>query len=249
MAIRSILVTGANRGIGLGIVKEYLKLDIPPVHLIATFRDPGCSEELLKIAEENDRVHALQLDVAHVEEHPDFVKKVADIVGPENGLNLLINNAGYLSEKRDLESVTAEEMAKSFQINCIAPLLLTREFLPLLKAAIKDDKPKFKVSQAASILMSTAVSSITENTGGGLYAYRSSKSALNMAMKSLAVDLKDTGILIMAMHPGWVKTRMGGENALIDVDTCVSTMLKTLDELDEKDHGTLKRYNNTEIPW
>ena len=68
-------------------------------------------------------------------------------------------------------------------------------------------------------------------------------------MKSLSVDLKDTGILIMAMHPGWVKTRMGGPNALIDTETCVSTMIQTLQGLTEKDHGSLLRYNNTSIPW
>ena len=78
---------------------------------------------------------------------------------------------------------------------------------------------------------------------------RCSKSGLNMAMKSLSVDLKDTGILIMAMHPGWVKTRMGGPNALIDTETCVSTMIQTLQGLTEKDHGSLLRYNNTSIPW
>ena len=79
--------------------------------------------------------------------------------------------------------------------------------------------------------------------------YRCSKIGLNMAMKSLSVDLKDTGILIMAMHPGWVKTRMGGPNALIDTETCVSTMIQTLQGLTEKDHGSLLRYNNTSIPW
>ena len=70
-----------------------------------------------------------------------------------------------------------------------------------------------------------------------------------MAMKSLSVDLKDTGILIMSMHPGWVKTRMGGPNALIDTEMCCKTMIETLDQLSEKDHGSFLRYNNTTIPW
>ena len=131
----------------------------------------------------------------------------------------------------------------------IVYFVFSRELLPLLKTAIKPDLPKFRVDQAASILMSTAVASIAENTGGSTYPYRCSKSGLNMAMKSLSVDLKDTGILIMSMHPGWVKTRMGGPNALIDTEMCCKTMIETLDQLSEKDHGSFLRYNNTTIPW
>ena len=79
--------------------------------------------------------------------------------------------------------------------------------------------------------------------------YRCSKTGLNMAMKSLSVDLKDTGILVVAMHPGWVKTRIGGANALIDTETCVSTISETLQGLTVKDHGAFLQYDNTTIPW
>ena len=82
--------------------------------------------------------------------------------------------------------------------------------------------------------MSTSVASIAENSGGGLYAYRCSKSALNMSMKSLSVDLANTGILVMAMHPGWVLTEMGGPNAQISTETCCQTMVQTLAGLTEK---------------
>ena len=82
--------------------------------------------------------------------------------------------------------------------------------------------------------MSTAVASIAENTSGGTYAYRCSKSALNMSMKSLSVDLGSTGILVMAMHPGWVLTDMGGPNAQISTKTCCETMIQTLAQLTEK---------------
>jgi len=97
--------------------------------------------------------------------------------------------------------------------------------------------------------MSTAVASISENTGGSNTAYRCSKTALNMAMKNLSIELNDSGILVMAMHPGWVLTEMGGPNALITTETCVAEMLVTLQKLDESDHGGFKRYNNTSIPW
>lgn len=249
MSPRSILITGCNRGIGLELVKQYLKPDNRPTHLLATFRDPDSSQELLDLAKENECLKALKFDVGQRETYSNFVKQVSEIVGTENGLNLLIHNAGFMAENRELDKITPEEMIKSYEINCIGPLFLTREFLPLLKTAIKPDKAKFSVDQAASILMSTAVASIAENSGGSLYPYRCSKSGLNMAMKSLSVDLKDTGILVMAMHPGWVKTRMGGPNALIDTETCCSTMIETLNGLSEKDHGSFLRYNNTSIPW
>ncbi len=98
-------------------------------------------------------------------------------------------------------------------------------------------------------MMSTAVASIADNSGGGNYAYRCSKVALNMAMKNFSIDLRDKGVLVMSMHPGWVRTDMGGPNGLIDTETCASTMIKTLQGLTDKDHGTFLRYNNTSIPW
>jgi len=249
MSPRSILITGCNRGIGLELVKQYLKLDPHPTHLLATYRDPESSEELLQLAKDNTGLKALKFDVAKRDTFASFVKEVSDVVGIENGLNLVIHNAGYMAPNRELEKITPDDMIQSFEVNCVGPLFLTRELLPLLKTAIKPDLPKFRIDQAASVLMSTAVASIAENSGGGLYPYRCSKTALNMAMQSLSVDLKDTGILIMSMHPGWVQTRMGGPNALIDTETCCKTMIETLDQLSEKDHGAFLRYNNTSIPW
>lgn len=249
MSPRSILITGCNRGIGLELVKQYLRLDPPPTHLLATYRDPESSEELLQLAKDNAGLKALKFDVAKRDTFASFVKEVSDVVGIENGLNLVIHNAGYMAPNRELEKITPDDMIQSFEVNCVGPLFLTRELLPLLKTAIKPDLPKFRIDQAASVLMSTSVASIAENSGGGLYPYRCSKTALNMAMQSLSVDLKDTGILIMSMHPGWVQTRMGGPNALIDTETCCKTMIETLDQLSEKDHGAFLRYNNTSIPW
>jgi len=248
MSPKNVLITGCNRGIGLELVKHYLKLASPPTNLLATFRDEKSSEELLKMAEENANLHALKFDIVKRDTFAAFASQVSDIV-KDQGLNLVIQNSGYLADNRELDNITPEDMIYSYEVNCVGPLFLTRELLPLLKAAVSKDKPLFTVDNAACVLMSTAVASIAENSGGKIYPYRCSKTGLNMAMKSLSVDLKDTGILIMAMHPGWVKTRMGGPNALIDTETCVSTMIETLQGLTEKDHGTLLRYNNTSIPW
>ena len=171
MSPRNVLITGCNRGIGLELVKHYLKLDSPPTHLLATFRDEKSSEELLKMAEENSNLHALKFDIVKRDTFAFFARQVLAIV-KDQGLNLVIQNSGYLAENRELDNITPEDMIYSYEVNCVGPLFLTRELLPLLKAAVSKDKPLFTVDNAACVLMSTAVASIAENSGGKIYPYR-----------------------------------------------------------------------------
>jgi len=252
---RSVLITGCNRGIGLELVKQFLAHPTPPTVLIATCRNPeGGAEELQGLAKTHgDRLKILALEVTDFASFdPDFVSKVRDLVGADNGLNLLINNAGVLPSNKTLDVLTPDDMVTAFKTNCVGPTFLTKALLPLLKtAAVKGGSgPEgMSVGRAAAIQMSTAVASIAENSGGKSYAYRASKSALNMAMKCLSIDLQPEGILVMSMHPGWVQTEMGGPGALIDTTTCAKTMIETLYQLTEKDHGAFLRYNNTPIQW
>jgi len=245
---KSVFITGCNRGIGLELVKQFLKLETPPKNLFATCRK--VSDELKELGTQYPNLHVVNLEVTDYDSYPAVVKQVEDTVG-DDGLNLFINNAGLLPQNRDLVSVTPQAMRDAYEVNCIAPLFLSRAMLPLLEKAAgsKSDGQGRSVHRSAIIQMSTAVASIAENTGGSTYAYRCSKSGLNQCMKSMSVDLKDKGILIMAMHPGWVLTEMGGPNAQITTETCVSGMLDTLDQLADKDHGAFLRYNNTSIPW
>ena len=247
MAPNSIVITGCNRGIGLELVKQYLKDQNPPKFLIATYRNEASAAELLQLSQSESNLHTLKLDITKPDTFPDFVQNIKDIIGTQNGLNLLINNSGYLDENRALDKITAEDMMYSYEVNCVGPLLLTRELLPLLKSAAKPGQ--FSIDHSACIFMSSIIGSIQEFIGGQVYPYRCSKTALNMAMKSLSVDLKETGILILALHPGWVKTRMGGENAPIETEACVGTMIKTLEGLSEKDHGVFLSYDNSPILW
>jgi len=247
MSPRSVLITGCNRGIGLELVKQYLLQDQPPKNLLATYRT--MSDELQALADNNASLKLIKMDVTDFDSFPTIVKQVEGVC-KEEGLNLLINNAGLLPSNRSLDSVTPEDMMNAYKVNCVAPLFFTRALLPLLeKAATQAGQGSRSVDRAAAVLMSTAVASIQENTGGSTYAYRCSKSGLNMAMKSLSVDLADKGVLVMAMHPGWVLTEMGGPNAMITTETCCTTMIETLAGLGDKDHGTFLRYNNTPIPW
>lgn len=249
---RSVLITGCNRGIGLELVRQFFKHKTPPSILIATCRNPDKADELQAIASEHSNLHILKLDVDNTDSFDGFAKSVSAIVGDDNGLNLLVNNAGMLPPNRALDVVTPEDMMAAFKTNCIGPLFLTRALRPLLKAAAEGkakDGEAMSIGRAAAVQMSTAVASIAENSGGNSYAYRCSKSGLNMAMKNLSIDLKGDNIMVMAMHPGWVLTDMGGPNALIDTTTCTTTMIETFYALTEKDHGAFLRYNNTPIQW
>jgi len=246
VAPKSVFVTGCNRGIGLELIKQFLKLETPPKNLFATCRK--VSDELKELDDKNPNLHVVTLEVTDYDAFPALVKKVNDVVGDE-GLNLLINNAGLLPQNRDLESVTPEAMRQAYEVNCIAPLFLSKAMLPLVENAAGKGAGERSCARSAIIQMSTAVASLAENTGGSMYPYRCSKSGLNQCMRSMSVDLKDKEILVMAMHPGWVQTEMGGPNAMITTETCVTTMLDTIDQLGDKDHGAFLRYNNTSIPW
>jgi len=247
MSPSTIFITGCNRGIGLEMVKQYLKQR--PDHIFATTRTPTAEGDLAALAEENKNLHIVSFDVRKHDDLPKVVDQVDKIVG-ENGLNLLINNAGLLPSPSNLNSVTPEDMMAAFDVNCVAPLFISRSFLPLLqRAADKSPHKPVGVDRAAIIQMSTVMASIQENAGGSGYAYRCSKSALNMAMKNMSIDLKKKGVLTMAMHPGWVLTDMGGPNAQISTETSCASMLETLANLTEKDHGAFLRYDNTAIQW
>ena len=108
-------------------------------------------------------------------------------------------------------------------------------------------------SRACALQISSDWASViereTSETGGSIYPYRCSKSALNMGMKNLSIDLKNDGILVLAMHPGWVRTDMGGRDAPLTVDNSVKTMLQTLATLGDKDHGSFVQFDGTPLPW
>ena len=253
--VRSVFITGCNRGIGLELVKQFLMQDHPPEHVFATCRDPSSAVNLTalkeKYKENRQNLHIIQLDVTDWEKHAEVVAQVESIVGANQGLNLLINNAGILPSMKTLDDMTPDIMLQTYATNCVAPIFLTRAFLPLLKiAAINAPSDKKMTIEGASVIeMSTAVASIAENGRGGNYPYRCSKTALNMGMKNLSIDLEKDGILVMAMHPGWVQTDMGGPDALITTEECVTEMMNTLRELRADKHGSFLRYNNTSIQW
>ncbi|CAB3252026.1 unnamed protein product [Arctia plantaginis] len=244
--MKSLLITGANRGLGLGMVKYILKQNTSN-KIIATCRN--VSEELKTLAVENKNLFIVNLDLTNMSSIGEISPQITKIVG-DQGLNVLINNAGISTKFTKLALVKAEQLLDNLTINTVAPIILTKTLLPTLKQAsdINKEKP-MGVQRAAVINMSSILGSIEQNDKGGFYPYRCSKAALNAATKSMSIDLKKENILVVSMHPGWVKTDMGGKNAPLDVDTSISGIFNTITKLGESDTGKFLQYDGTELPW
>ncbi|RWS18779.1 hypothetical protein B4U80_11197, partial [Leptotrombidium deliense] len=177
-----VLITGANRGLGLEFVRQFVSSG-KAKQVYATCRDPEKADQLMEIAKSNDKVRVLKVDVTDYKSFPDLVKQVAaNLEG--NHLNLLINNAG-IYVRGDLQNTTAEGMIENFNANAVAPLMLTKAFLPLLQESSKNNLKTVVVN------ITSKMGSISDATSGSHYAYRASKTALNMVGRCLATDLKE----------------------------------------------------------
>ena len=244
---RNILLIGGNRGIGLQLVKDLLQLK--PNKLLVTCRQPGAAAELQELSQANSNIVILELDVAKVlkeDKVPQFVSEVESALEGE-GLNLFINNAGVLiREHIDLPTLT-----DVFTVNAFAPLILTKALIPLLKKAAQGsgDQSGLRLSRAGVVNITSKVGSIEDNKKGGNYLYRGSKIALNMFTKNLSIEYGPDGILFLLLHPGWVKTDMGGPNALISTEESVQGMMQVMEKCTEVDQCKFYDFAGKEHPW
>ena len=228
----SILITGTNRGIGLEFVKHYLKNN---EKVIATCRNRNSAKDLLELENTTSNLSLLELDVSKPNSIDEFTSKIAN-----QPIDTFINNAGVFGPRNiELGNFNAKEWLDVFNINTIAPLLITQKILKNLRLG-KNKKLAF---------ISSKVGSIEDNTGGGMYIYRTSKTALNQVIKSLSIDLKEENLIAVALHPGWVQTDMGGPNALIDTKTSVKGMAEVIDNLAPKNSGKFYNYDGSPILW
>ncbi|XP_051485362.1 C-factor-like isoform X6 [Apus apus] len=256
LSVRSVLVSGANRGIGLGLVRQLLGLPNPPQWVFAGCRDPKGqrAQELQELASKHPSLVVVALEVTD----PASIKAAAARVGEKlggSGLNLLINNAG-MAKLTSFETETLESMTEIYTTNTIGTLLLCQAFLPLLKKAAQGSPGSaLSCSKAAIINMSSAGGSITSPLGWELMpavSYRCSKAALNMLTKCQSLGYREHGVLCLALHPGWVQTDMGSAAGLtppLTVDESVRGMLKVLSSLSEKDTGTFLDWEGKVVPW
>lgn len=228
----SILITGTNRGIGLEFVKHYIKNN---EKVIATCRNRNSAKDLLELENTTNNLSLVELDVSNPNSINNFTSKIAGLP-----IDTFISNAGVSGPKNiEFGNFDAKEWLDVFNINTIAPLIITQKILKNLRLG-KDKKLVF---------ISSKVGSIEDNTSGGMYIYRTSKTALNQVIKSLSIDLKGENFIVVALHPGWVQTDMGGPNALIDTKTSVKGLIEVIDNLTPKNSGKFYNYDGSPIPW
>ncbi|NWV17604.1 GSFK dehydrogenase, partial [Origma solitaria] len=214
LSVRSVLVTGANRGLGLGLLQHFLRMPKPPQWIFATCRDPKAqrAQELQNLASKHPNLVIIALEVAN----PASIKAAAAKVGEHlggSGLTLLINNAGMVKPKM-LNEETLEDLTETYTTNTAGPLLMGQAFLPLLKKAAQGSPGSgLSCSKAAIINISSIGGSIACPFGWDqmqVVSYRCSKAALNMLTKCQSLAYRANGILCVALHPGWVQTDLGG---------------------------------------
>ena len=231
--MKKILVTGANRGLGLGLVKKFLKNN---EKVICTTRNISKSKELILCKEKyNDNLEICELDLLD----KDSPNILSNFLGDET-IDLFINNAGVIGHSaQHFKSVSLNHWLEVLKVNLIAPLLITQSIIKNIE----------KSSERKIYFISSKVGSIEDNKSGGMYIYRSSKTALNQVVKSLSIDLKPLGISVISLHPGWVRTEMGGPNALISVEESVNRMVDVISNTSIINSGQFINYDGTRLPW
>ena len=229
----TLLITGANRGIGLELCKQYLNSGWD-VH--ACCRNPKKAKELSQLADDNKKtltVHELEVTK---EKQLDALKKALK----DKPIDILLNNAGVFGADASEFGKTDEKVWEdAVAVNVIAPMKMMEHFVE--NVSISDKKI------IASI--SSKMGSIEDNTSGGSYAYRSTKAALNAVMVSAAHDLRHLDITALILHPGWVRTDMGGPNGELSVDESAQKLRKILNDCDITDSGKFFDIDGTIIPW
>ena len=226
--MKTAFITGANRGIGLEFVKQLKKKGY---YILGACRHPENAPELNALADE-----IFQLDVTNDTD----ITLLKQTLG-SRPIDLLINNAGTSGEQGvTIGNVDRANFMNVLNTNCISVAKFSDALLPNLETS--EDK--------SILVISSRMGSISDNERGRSYAYRSSKAALNCVMRSFAIDVQDKGIKVMLIHPGWVKTAMGGPDALVDVQTSVAGILAQAELHFSESHAeVLRRFDGEMIAW
>ena len=228
----TIIITGSNRGIGLELCHQYAQSGWN-VH--ACCRQPESAAELIKLASEYKNISVHSLDVADTQQIKALAKRLDSVP-----VDILFNNAGVYGQGDGWFGNTDEEKwLQCFRINTIAPLKMMESFVNHVCSS------EHKIIAT----MSSKMGSMADNGSGGSYVYRSSKAAVNAVMTSAAIDLKPQGIKVATLHPGWVKTDMGGPSGEISSEQCVTQLRQILSELTLDTSGGFFDIDGSIIPW
>ena len=234
--MQTVLITGANRGLGLGLANAFLE---DGNRVIAVSRGP---------APQLERSGAAELEIRRCELTDDTALRSLAASLRGRTVDVLVNNAGMMAKsgfERGEESVQGfghfdrELWHRLFDINLFTAMHLTELLVDNIARA----------ERGRVVTISSMLGSMELNTFGGLYAYRASKAGVNAIVKSMSIDLAERGIIAIAQHPGWVRTDMGGPDADIDVQTSVNGMKAVIDKLGPEDSGKFLSFDGSELPW
>ena len=219
------VVTGANRGIGLELVRQLAA------------RGERVTAVCRKTSPELEATGAAVVAGVDVADPADIARLPERLSGERVGL--LINNAGVLSSQRlgEIDADAIAAMERQYRVNSLGPLLVTQALRGLMDTGAKVG------------IVTSRMGSIADNTSGGSYGYRMSKAAVNAAGMSLARDLKDSGIAVILLHPGYVRTGMTGGSGQVDPAEAAAGLLARLDELDLASTGSFRHANGDHLPW
>ena len=226
------LITGANRGLGLEFTRQLLARGDS---VIACCREPDSAKALQELAgAAEDRLTVRELDVTDAD-------AIAELPRDLPAIDVLINNAGIAAGEEKFGAFDAGTMTRVLFVNAIAPMLVTQALTPLLEKEGKGPKV---------VCVTSILGSITKAEGLSFgLSYGMSKAALNMGVKKVAAELKRRGVAIIAMHPGWVQTDMGGKGATLQPQESIRGMLAVIDKLTTADNGRYLTYSGEELPW
>ncbi len=237
-----IFITGANRGIGLDLVRRYTQRS--DTLIFATCRSPQSAHELRALADSHpDHVYILRLDVID----PAAIDNAAASVRAHmDGLDLLINNAGTYAGSVGASDprvsrfgmLEAAPMLDMLHINTLAPVMIAQAFADLLRGGTNPRLVNMS-SDAGSLAMRS----------GGAYTYPASKTALNMLTRCLAGTFRAGGVTVIAIHPGWIQTDMGGAHAAYTLDDTMPALMQVLDRLTLNDSGQFFNWDGSQVPW
>ena len=230
----SILVTGSNRGLGLEWVRQYAGQGW---RVYATCRYPDQADDLQELVRQHDNVTVHRLDVTDSKQFATLCNEIDDVA-----IDVLVNNAGVYHEQwgnDPLGNIKFDDWQHTFDVNTLGPMRVSEAFVEHVARSQK----------RLMVAITSHMGSIADITSARDYAYRSSKAALNAAMKGLSIELAERGVGILLFHPGWVRTRMGGNSAPLSTQESVAGMRKLVDKFQISQSGSFFRYDGTRMPW
>jgi NAD(P)-dependent dehydrogenase (short-subunit alcohol dehydrogenase family) len=229
----SVLITGASRGLGLEFARQYA---VEGWRVIATCRDVASASELLQLSEESElAIQVLALDVTDI-------KSISSVAAKLDGyaIDILLNNAGIDAESRQkIGACDYKSWMRMFDTNSVGPVRISEAFLEHVA----------KSERKLMVTISSGMASIAQNDSGGSMAYRSSKAAVNMAMRSFAIDSAHFGISSILVSPGWVSTDMGGAGATLTPAESVAALRHLMENFSIEHSGKFFDFEGSELPW